>query len=151
MRNLFFRPTMRMLGIFLMLIMMVSLLACATLQQKWDKATDDEKARITISQTQKSLKTAFVTSKAFVDANQKYQAEWKTKIIPMFDATNKILKDLIDKGAAGQKLTYISVLAALGNRIPEITAALAAWGLKISQLDDLSILHAWIKQEGRIS
>lgn len=129
---------MRKVKVLVFLIILLFLAAgCQTLQQKWDKATDDEKARIVVSQTQKSLKSTFITSKAFVDLNPKYQAEWKTKIIPMFDAANKILGDLIDQGAQGKKLTYMGVLSAFGGRIGEIMAAMAAWGVKLSDFKSI--------------
>jgi hypothetical protein len=123
----------------LAMVMLAGLMGCATLQDKWNKATDDERARIIVSQTQSSLKIAFVTSQTFVAANPKYKDEWKTKVIPMFETTNNILGDLIKKGQAGQKLTYIEVLAAVGSRVTDIVKAVQAWGVKVSELEDAMI------------
>lgn len=115
--------------------LLFSLGACATLQQKWDKATDDEKARIVVSQTQSSLKLAFVASQTFVASNPKYKDEWKNKVLPMFEAANNILGDIIKKGQAGQKITYMEVLAAVGGRITDIMAVINKWGVKTVLLE----------------
>jgi hypothetical protein len=129
----------------LIMIFFLTLLGCATLQDKWNKATDDERARIILSQTQSSLKIALVTSSAFVAANPKYKDEWKTKVLPMFEVANNILGELIKKGQVGQKLTYMEVLSAVGGKITDIVAIVQMWGVKVSELDDalmkLSVLE----------
>lgn len=139
----------RMRTIFSTLLIMIfflSLMGCATLQDKWNKATDDERARIIVSQTQASLKLAFVASSTFVAANPKYKDEWKTKVLPMFETTNNILGDLIKKGQSGQQLTYIEVLAAVGSRITDIITVIQKWGVKTSELEDTLIKLSILEQ-----
>ncbi len=112
-------------------ILLASLIGCATLQQKWDKATDDERARIVLSQTQKSLKNLFNVGKAFVELKPQYITEWKEKVNPAFDVANKVLADLIAKGKRGEKLSYIDVIAAIGAKVSDIEKLLVAWGVKL--------------------
>ncbi len=115
----------------ILIILLVAFIGCATLQQKWDKATDDEKARITISQTQKSLKNLFNAGKIFVELKPQYITEWKEKVIPAFDVANKVLADLIAKGNRGEKLLYLDVIAAIGTKANDIQKLLTAWGVKL--------------------
>jgi hypothetical protein len=115
----------------------LSLISCATLQQKWEKATDDERARIIVSQTQKSLKLTLLSAQTFVATNPKYQPEWKTKVLPMFETVNNILGDLIKKGQAGEKLTYLSVISAIGGRVTDIITIINGWGVKTADFSFL--------------
>ncbi len=131
--------------IFIGLVVLV-LMGCATLQQKWEKATDDEKARIIVSQTQKSLESVAKLTAAVVEKNPQYKNDWKTKVLPMIETTNNILGDLIKKGKSGQKLTYLEVLAAVGGRVTEIINIVKGWGVKISELDERRL--AWITYSG---
>jgi hypothetical protein len=107
------------------------LTGCTTLQKKWDKATDDERARIVLSQSQKSLATLFAAGQAFVDLTPKYALEWQTKIKPAFSILNKVLADLIAKGKRGEKLTYVDVVGAVGTKLDELQRLLTAWGVKL--------------------
>ena len=133
MRKHFSRGSM----LLVMFLVAFYLSGCATLQQKWDKATEDEKARILVSQTQKTLKTLLVSGEVFVMTNPKYKEEWKVKVLPMFKAANAIVGDLIQKGIAGQTLTSTQVLTAVAGRIKEITDALAAWGVTVADTEFL--------------
>jgi len=133
MRKHFSRATV----LLMMFLLAFYLTSCATLQQKWDKATEDEKARIFVSQTEKTLKTLLVSGEVFVEANPKYKEEWKAKVLPMFKAANAIVGDLIQKGMAGQTLTSTQVLTAIAGRIKEITDALAAWGVTVAETEYL--------------
>lgn len=131
---------------FVSLVLLAGLMGCATLQQKWDKATDDERARITVSQIQKSLKTTAVLAQAFVASNPKFQNDWKTKVLPMFETANNILGDLIKKGQAGQKLTYLEVIAAVGGRVTDIIAIVKGWGVKVTELENSMIMLGMLGQ-----
>ncbi len=112
------------------------LVSCATLKDNWNKATEDEKARIILFGFQKSLKSSLELGVAYVNLHPEKKAEWQTKIIPMFDATNKILFDLETQGAAGKKLTIISVSLAVVGRIAAIETILTGWGVKLSFTSD---------------
>lgn len=104
---------------------------CASLQQRWDKATEDERARILIAQFQGTLKSSFILAEAYVKVNPKYQEEWKTKVLPLFDFTNKLLGDFIQRGKAGEKFTVLQVTSALAGRLQEIETILKEWGVKL--------------------
>jgi len=118
--------------VFVFSIILCFLLAgCATLQQKWGQATEDEKARLVLFGLQKSVKTSLQTGISYIALHPEKKAEWQTKIIPMFDAVNKILLDLEIKGASGQRLTVVGVSLAVVGRIAEIEAILTAWGVKL--------------------
>ena len=113
------------------IILCFLLAGCATLQQKWGQATEDERARLVLFGFQKSLKTTLLTGIDYVAIHPEKKADWKSKIIPMFDACNKVLLDLEVKGMAGEKLTVIGVTLAVAGRIAEIEVILRGWGVKI--------------------
>jgi hypothetical protein len=133
---------------FISIILLAGLMGCATLQQKWEKATDDERARIIVSQTQKSLKTTAVLTAAVVEKNPQYKNDWKTKVLPMIESANNILGDLIKKGQAGQKLTYLEVLAAVGGRVTDIIAIVKGWGVNVTELELIERRLSWITYSG---
>lgn len=126
-----------------LLLIAVFLVGCSTLQKKWDSATEDERARIIISQFQRTLRTSFDLGKAYVSANPKYQDEWKGKLIPSFDAANKILGDFIARGQRGEKLTVVQITGILAGRIKEITDTLTAWGLKLTFTEIPRVIPTW--------
>ena len=116
---------------WLILFLALLLTGCASLQQKWDEATEDEKTRIMISQFQGTLKSSFILAEAFVKVNPQYNEVWKTKVLPMFDFVNKILNDFIQRGKAGEKFTVLQVTSVIAWRIQEIEFILKLWGVKI--------------------
>ncbi len=132
-------------SIFISVILLAGLMGCATLQQKWDKATDDERARIVVSQTQKSLKLAFISAQTFIVSNPKYKDDWKNRVLPMFEVTNNILGDLIKKGQAGQKLTYLQVLVAVGSRVTDIITIIGGWGVRTTELEETYSLLSYLQ------
>ena len=115
----------------LIVIVLIASFGCATLQQSWNKATEDERARLVLFGLQKSLKTLLQMGIDYVAIHPEKKADWQKKIIPMFDATNKILLDLEVRGASGQGLTVIGVSLAVVGRIAEIEAILRGWGVKL--------------------
>lgn len=118
--------------IIVFLIILCFLLAgCATLQQKWSQATEDEKARLVLFGLQKSVKASLQTGISYITFHPEKKVELQIKVIPMFDAVNKILLYLEIKGASGQRLTVIGVSLAVVGRIAEIEAILTGWGVKI--------------------
>lgn len=124
---------MRKARVTLSFLLCLFLFSCASLQERWDKATEDERARIIISQFQGSLKSSFILAKAFVDANPKYKEEWQTKVVPMFNLCNKLLGDFIEKGRAGEKFTVLQVTASVAHRIAEIEQVFKGWGVRVAQ------------------
>ena len=119
----------KVLPIFLVIMLMASF-GCATLKDQWGKATEDERARLVLFGFQKSLKTTLQAGIDYVAIHPEKKADWQKKIIPMFDATNKILLDLEIKGMAGEKLTVIGITLAVAGRIAEIETILTGWGVK---------------------
>jgi len=76
------------------LLLIVFLSGCAffqTVQEKWDKMTPDEQARVVLAGLQKQLGTKFDEAKILVDANPSYKPVWKSKVVPAFDKANKTL------------------------------------------------------------
>jgi len=130
----------------LSLVLLAGLMGCATLQSKWDKATDDERARIIVKQTQSSLKNVAVLTAAVVEKNPQYKNDWKLKVLPMIETANNILGDLIKKGQAGQKITYLEVLAAVGGRVTDIIAIVKGWGVNVTELEDSMYLLGMMEQ-----
>ena len=77
---------------FIVIFMMLALvMACASLQEKWNKLTPNEQARVIVNGFQKTLSSLFDTGKAYVTANPSKQVIWKTKAIPAFDAANQAI------------------------------------------------------------
>lgn len=121
----------RIIQITPILLSFILLSGCATLQYKWEHATEAERARIVLSQFQKSLTTMFRVGSAYAERNPQFAPEWKGKILPSISAANKILGDLIRRGQLGEAITVGQVLSVMGGRISEISAALTAWGVKV--------------------
>ncbi len=133
---------MRKRSLFLVLVLLwVMLAGCASLQAKYDKATDDEKARIWVSQGQKSLSTLFISGQLAAEKDAKFKVEWKAKVLPSIDAANKVIGNIIAKGKAGEKFTPLQVTVLIMGRIKEIADALNAWGIKVSEVDQM--LELW--------
>ncbi len=135
---------MRKRSLFLVMVLMwvmFILSGCATLQAKYDKATPDEQARIWVSQGQKSLATLSVSGQLAAEKDAKFKVEWKAKVLPSIDAANKVIGDIIAKGKSGEKFTPLQVTVLIMGRIKEIADALNAWGIKVSEVDQ--ILELW--------
>lgn len=132
----------------LSLVLLAGLMGCATLQQKWDKATDDERARIIVKQTQGALRINADLTAAFVEKNPQYKDQWKNKVLPMFATANNILGDLIKKGQAGQKVTYLEVLVAIGGRVTDIITIVKGWGVNVTELELIERRLSWTMYSG---
>ena len=135
----------------LIAIMLFASLSCATLQQKWGQATEDEKARLVLFGLQKSVKTTLETGIAYVVLHPDKKSEWQAKVIPMFDAANKILLDLEIKGASGQRLTVVGVSLSVVGKIAEIEAILTAWGIKLTYTSEKVMEFAGLLEGGNES
>ncbi len=135
------------LPVLLIFVLLVSF-GCATLKASWDKATEDEKARLVLFGLQKSVKASLQTGIAYVTLHPEKKAEWKTKVIPMFDAVNKILLDLELQGASGKSLSVVGVSLAVVGRIAEIEAILTGWGVKLTYTSEKVMEFAGIMEGG---
>jgi len=96
---------------FLVMIVLMSLVACATTQEKWNKLTPNEKARIVIGDIQGQLNGAFDSAKLQIG----YKPEWKTKVVPAFDVANKALADVgVDAMVQNQVSNVLNLCVQLG-------------------------------------
>jgi len=89
---------MRKVRLVIPLLLVLVLLSCAGLQEKWNALTPDQKARIVINDIQGQLDNSFTQGKAYVAANPKYSEKWKKEIVPAFDVANKALASAIQIG-----------------------------------------------------
>jgi hypothetical protein len=122
---------MRKKSLFLVLVLMwVMMAACATLQEKWNKATPQEKSRITISQFQMSVKEMLDAGGLFVDQNPTYRPQWKEKVLPIFKTVNGILDQFILDLDQGKAISFTTIISAVSGKIGEITAIINVWGVK---------------------
>ena len=103
------------------------LVSCAS--QTGMVQTEQQQAQVILGAFQDSLGIAFDSGKLYVSAHPEKLQDWKTKIIPLFDAANKILADLETKGKAGTPITVSEVTNTLAAKILEIQTALTGWGV----------------------
>ncbi len=111
------------------IVFLAGLIACGTTPPT--PQTEQERAQLILGAFQDSLNIAFDAGKIYVNAHPEKLTDWQTKVVPMFDMANKILKDLIDKGKAGVPITVEQVNAALTSKINEINAILTGWGVDL--------------------
>ena len=78
-----------------LLLILLFLFACTTVQTDYNKLTLDEKVRFKIGVAQSQLETLFDSGKSYVNIHPEYQVTWKTKVIPAFDTANKTLRTII--------------------------------------------------------
>jgi len=88
--------TMRKARFLVVLAMVVLLVGCAGIEEKWSALSPDEKGRIVLNDLQTQLNTLFDTGKAFIVAHPEHQAAWKGQIVPAFDTANKSLRAAIE-------------------------------------------------------
>ena len=130
----------------LALILVLSLvIGCATLKEKYDKATPIEKASFWIEQFQLTLNSALKTGAIYVDAHPEFRPVWKSKGI----ATAKVVQGLLDQFtnelAAGKEITPSTIITAVASKVSEIVSLINSWGIKVSEYDNLRLL---ISMEG---
>jgi hypothetical protein len=73
------------------ILLLILLAGCASVQEKWDALTPNEQARVIVNGFQKTLSSLFDTGKAYVNLHPDKQALWKDKAIPAFDAANQAI------------------------------------------------------------
>jgi hypothetical protein len=115
---------------FLLPAMIVGLLGgCVNLQSQWNKATEDERARIVLNQMQMSLDTLLDTGAAYVAVHPEKKADWQQRVLPMFKSVNNMIGENIKLAKENQgKVTVAQVMAAIQPKITEIEAVAIAWG-----------------------
>jgi len=82
---------MRRSKVVIVILAVLLVASCASLQDKWNKLTPNEQARIIVGGFQKTLSSLFDTGKAYVTANPSKLTIWKTKAVPAFDAANQAI------------------------------------------------------------
>jgi hypothetical protein len=87
---------MRKFKFAVLAMVLLLVVACAGIQEKWTALTPDEKGRVVLNDLQTQLNTLFDTGKAFIIANPKHQETWKGQIVPAFDMANKALRVSIE-------------------------------------------------------
>jgi len=109
---------MRFLKFTIPVLLILSLVACAGIQAKWNVLTPDEKARIVISDLQGQLTNAFDQGRAFIATKPELLPRWKSEIVPAFDVANKALASVIVIGKTKPitpELVYSQVQAQVTN------------------------------------
>lgn len=110
-----------------MVLVLLMLIACATLQQQWSKLTPDQKARIILNGLQDELSTAFDSGKAYVQANPKYRDVWKQKIVPAFNMANKAVASALKLANRG-KMTDTEVYSTVQPLVTSTVSLLTSIG-----------------------
>lgn len=110
----------------LLIFMLVFLVGCAGLQDRWDKLTPDEQARIVLNGLQDQVDLWLSAGIAYVDANPTYRPEWKAKVVPLFDLANQAVKD-----ALIYKKSPSDIYATVSPTVNKAVVALKAWGVSI--------------------
>ena len=115
-------------GLFFVTILLIFMVGCAGLMEKWKALTPDQKARTTIDFLQEELDNHFDVTKAYVDANPDLEQRWKDEGVPAFDLANKAIKDIIDLGQL-EELTPDQVRAKVMPFINKVIAFMVKLGI----------------------
>ena len=86
----------RQIKLFMVMVVFLSLVACAGQQ-----VTKDQEARILLNSIQDNLGVLFDAGLAMSKTKPEYQIIFKAKIIPIFDLTNKTIKDAMELAKKG--------------------------------------------------
>jgi len=114
--------------LLILLPIILALVACAGVQEKWNKLTPDEKARIIIGDFQGQLDNLFDQGKAYVVAHPDKQELWKTKAIPAFSVANQSLASVITLGKT-KPLTPDQVYAVVQANVNAVVTLLTQMGV----------------------
>jgi uncharacterized membrane protein YjdF len=118
--------------VLLLFMVISSMSACAALQASWNKATPTQKCQIIISDIQQTLTLTVTTGAIFVDANPKYRADWKAKILPAVLQVNTILDGfIVELNAGATTITYTDIINAVQANMTNIKTILNSWGVKV--------------------
>ena len=119
------------LQLFLVMVILMAIVACANLQKAWENATPEERCRIVTFKMQRTLNGAFDAGKLYILAHPEKAPEWKAKAISTFDFTNKLIRTFTEKNFAG--MTSEQVILEVQPKINEILALLATWGVIVNK------------------
>ncbi len=71
-----------------MILVLVVLAACASMQDQWNAKTPDEQGRIVVNGLQKQFDNALDQCIAYVKAHPELKARWQKEVLPAFDLVN---------------------------------------------------------------
>lgn len=77
--------------IILTVALMLFLVSCANVQEKWNTLTPDEQARIVVDGIRVQLDTTFSQGKDYIAANPQYKDVWVKSILPGFETAYAVL------------------------------------------------------------
>ncbi len=123
---------MRKRSLFLIMVLVWVMVGCASFQAKWDKATPEERSRITISQFQGTVKAALDAGGLFVDKNPQYRQQWKDKGLTTATYINGLLDQFIIDLDKGKAISFTTITAAVASKVSELVALVQSWGVKIA-------------------
>ncbi len=112
-------------------VLLLLLVGCftANLQSQWNKASEDERARIVLNQMQTSVDTLLDTGAAYIAVHPEKKADWQQRVLPMFKSVNDMIGENIKLAKANQgKVTVAQIMAAIQPKIAEIEAVALSWG-----------------------
>lgn len=112
----------------LVLLFLASCVPMGAVQDKWNKLTPGEKARVILGGIQKDLDQKFDQGKAYVTLYPQHQAKWKTRIVPAFDTANKTLAASIQLAMA-EKLSPDQAYAKMQPLITQVLVLLVEIGV----------------------
>lgn len=114
---------------WLVLLILLGMVSCATLQDTWNKATPQERTRIVVSDLQATLKASLIVGGAYVRAHPEKQGIWKQKVLPIAELANKKLL------VAGTQVTsWEQATAEIGPLLMEINTLILNWGVSQAEL-----------------
>lgn len=122
-------PAAKAILIFVLLAGLIGASGCATLQGKWQSATEDEKARLILADMQATLDSMLDFGTIYVVSHPDKKADWQTRVLPLFKSANDMIGENIRlaKANAG-KVTVAGVLSAVQPKIAEIEVIVIQWG-----------------------
>lgn len=117
-----------MLSKVLLVIMLMFLVGCASLQTEWGKLTPEQQSAFILGGLQDQLTLWFDAGKAYVVSHPDRADLWQGKVIPLFDVANHAIKDAII-----YKKSPSLIYAEVSPTVSSVMAALQAWGVTIKE------------------
>lgn len=108
----------------LLIFMLVLIVGCVGLKDKWNSLTPIEQSAIILDGLQNQVDIWHDAGIDFVKANPTYKAEWQAKVNPLFDLANQAIKDAIV-----YKKSPSLIFAEVAPTVVKATTALKAWGI----------------------
>jgi len=108
----------------MMMLLMVFLVGCAGLQEKWGDLSSEQQSTIILAGLQKQVDIWHDKGIEFVKANPTYKAEWQTKVNPLFDVANQAITNAI-----AYKKSPSLIFAEVSPTVTKAITALKAWGI----------------------